>query len=250
MHPTQHRLALPAALFAGLLCLASVLPAAPPRSADAMLDHVIAQLPSTPVSATGTIFVRQRRGIPIATYGFTLDAHWQSPATSVSYTILTADGTPLESLVFQPAASEIFTYRQGPQGTPAPLPDLTANIARTDVSWLDLTLYFLWWRGARYAGEDTVRGFHCHIIEVDAPTGQAHGTYASVRLWISSEQGLLLQAEGRDKDGNPIRRLWVQSVRQIGEQWMIHTLEIQQSDQIQRTRLQVVDVTTCPDDAP
>ena len=218
--------------------------AVPPMSADAMLDHVIAQLPRAQVLAAGTIFVRQRRGIPIETYRFTLDANWKPHQTTVAYTIQDEHGTPLEALTFQPDSQPIFSFRQGPELRPAPLPDLTANIARTDLSWLDLSLYFLWWRGARHAGEDTVRGFHCYIIEVDAPAGSAHGTYASVRLWISSEQGLLLQAEGLDDAKRPIRRLWVQSVRQIEEEWIIHTLEVQQSNRIQRTRLQIVDVET------
>ena len=224
--------------------------ATPLASADAMLERVIAQLPTTRIQASGTIFVRQRRGVPLETYAFTLDADWRPPHTKVTYTFKDKHGTPLEALTFQPDAETVFTFRSGPDLVPGPLPDLTANISRTDVSWLDLSLYFLWWRGARFVGEDTVRGFHCQVIEVAAPAQSTHNSYAKVRLWISTEQGLLLQAQGFDATGRSIRRFWVQSVRQIDEQWMIQTLEVQQTNRDQRTRLQVVDVETEASTAP
>lgn len=220
------------------------------RSADAMLERVIAQLPTARIHASGTIFVRQRRGIPLETYAFTMEADWRPPQPEVTYTIKDAKGTPLEALTFQPNATAVFTYRSGPELSPAPLPDLTANIARTDVSWLDLSLYFLWWRGAQYVGEDTVRGFHCQVLEVEAPSQKPYNQYAKVRMWISTEQGLLLQAEGFNAKGQPIRRFWVQSVRQIDEQWMIQTLEVQQTKRDQRTRLQIIDVETDASTAP
>ncbi len=221
------------------------LQAAPPTiSADEMLDRVVAQLPAQHIQAKGSLFVRLRRGIPRQTYTFTLDANWQPPTPTVTYTIQDTDAIPLESLTFRPNQEKAFTYRSGPDLEDAPLPDLTANIADTDISWLDLTLPFLWWRGARFVGEESVRGFHCHIIEVAAPENMPYTSYEKVRLWISSEQGLLLQAQGFNQKGSPIRRFWVQSVRQIDETWMIQTLEVQQTNQDQRTRLQIDDVQT------
>ncbi len=216
----------------------------PPLSADDVLQNVIAQLPAEHIQASGTMFVRRRRGIPLQTYQFTMDADWRVHETKVTYTIKDEQGTPLEALTFQPGAESIFTFRSGPELSAAPLPDLTANIRATDVSWLDLSLYFLWWRGAKFVGVDEVRGLHSNVIEVAAPDNTPEGMYAKVRLWISSEQGLLLQAEGFNEAGRPIRRFWVQSVSKVDEQWMIQTMEIQQTNRDQRTRLHVVDIET------
>jgi hypothetical protein len=250
MHLSRNKFMALSVLVACLALLPGSSFATPARSADAMLDYVIAQLPRNRIRANGTMFVRQRRGVPLQTYQFALDARWQTGQTIVEYIIQNEEGTPLEALTFTPGHADAFKYRIGETLIDAPLPDLAANIARTDISWLDLSLYFLWWRGARFAGEEVVRSLHCHIIEVDAPPHAPQGSYARVRLWISSEQGLLLQAEGFDSNGTPIRRLWVQSVRQIDEQWMISTLEVQQTHSKSRTRLQIADVNTERDPLP
>jgi len=242
MHPISDRLFLiPLATW---FLVALPLHTTATTSADAMLDRVIAQLPATPIQASGTIFVRQRRGLPLKTYTFSLDANWQPPDPVITYTIQHEQEDLKQSLSFQPNSKELFSFRTGPNQIETPLPDLTANIAQTDVSWLDLSLYFLWWRGAEQIGEDTVRGFHCYVIEVTAPENIPFQSYAKVRLWISSEQGLLLQAQGFDEKNRPIRRFWVQSVRQIDDKWMIQTLEIQRTNHDQRTRLQIDDVQT------
>ena len=242
MHPTGNRLTLflrAVCLSIGILPLCAMAQSVP---ADAMLERVVAQLPTKPIQASGTMLVRLRRGLPRQTYAFTLDANWQQPNPTVTYTIKEKNGSPIKSLTFRPHHEQPFTYRSTAELQEAPLPDLTANIAQTDISWMDLTLSFLWWRGADYVGEDTVRGFHCYVIEVPAPETISYPGYAKVRLWISSEQGLLLQAQGFNDTGTPIRRFWVQSVRQIDETWMIQTLEVQQTNLDQRTRLQIDDV--------
>jgi hypothetical protein len=230
-----------------LLLAASILHGTPEITADQLLDHVVAQLPNRHITATGQMFVRQRRGIPIETYRFQLEAKWQQNKTKVSYIIQEENGTPIESLTFQPGNTNIFVFRRGADLTPAPTPNLTENIAKTDVSWMDLTLFFLWWRGAEYVGEETVKNIHCYMIEVPAPSNTPNTLYASARLWISSEQGMLLQAEGLDEARQPVRKLWVQSLKQVEDQWMIQTLEIQHHNRTQRTRLQIDDIHLVPD---
>lgn len=250
MHRYTIRLVLGLAILMHAFFLALNLTAKPEISADRLLDRVVAQLPSTQLIASGKMFVRQHRGIPISTYQFHLEAQWKTEHTQVSYIIQEENGTPIEALTFQPGKKNIFAFRKGPDLTVAQTPDLTANIAKTDISWMDLTLFFLWWRGAEYVGEEEVKGIHCHIIEVAAPQHDADTLYAKARLWISSEQGMMLQAEGLDRNGQPIRKLWVQSLKQVDEQWMIQTLEVQQHNRSQRTRLQMDEVHIISDTAP
>lgn len=249
MHHTTYKFVIQCCLSLACCVCTTESHASTEGTADALLDHVIAQFPKTHIRAQGTMFVRQRRGVPRETYRFSLDAKWHPNQTQVTYIIRDKDGTPIESLRFQPDEKNIFSFETGPELEPAPLPDLAANIAQTDLSWLDLSLYFLWWRGARFAGQDSVRGLDCHIVEVEAPPSAPEGAYAKVRLWISSEQGLLLQAEGFDKEQKPIRKLWVQSVKQVEDQWIIQTLEVQQHGRNQRTRLHIADVETDQDQA-
>lgn len=208
------------------------------RLADALLDQVLLSFPTNPVTVTGDLVVRRRRGVPLATYQFQMHADWHAQPPVITYTIFTAEGDAVSSMQFSPGAADAFAYRTGTDLAPAPLPDLSSQIAQTDMSWSDLLLQFLWWRGGTLIGEDTVRGFDAYILHVQKPP-DVPGSYASVQLWIGKSNGLLLQAVGLDQQGEPIRKLWVQSVRRIEEQWMLSTMEVQQVGQNSRTRLEV-----------
>jgi hypothetical protein len=133
------------------------------------------------------------------------------------------------------------------------MPLLFSRIQESDITWADLTLSFLWWRTASMAGEETVRGYSCYIVDVVPPesvstTNTNTGMpYASVRLWIEKKNRVMLQAEGRAKDGTPVRTMWVKSVKKINERWMIKDMEIQGYPDVHRTRLHIEDVQPVTD---
>lgn len=210
-------------------------------SATALLQGVTRQLPPDPVRITGELLVRRRRGVPVATYGFELDAHWGAVPPQARYTISDALGAPLEQLTILHATPAILQYKTGTPLKPAPLTSLAQPIQQTDISWIDLTLAYLWWPEAVYAGEASIFNFDCDIIDVSAPP-EDEGPYASVRLWIARSNNMMLQAEGRDHTGRPIRQLWVRSVRKLDEAWMIKDMEIQRLPAVQRTRLHVEEI--------
>ena len=118
--------------------------------------------------------------------------------------------------------------------------DISVGIQETDVSWMDLSLDFLWWRNARHAGKEALRGRNCYIIEVDAPAGTA-SRYTRVRLWIDDVLFMLMQARAYSSDGEVIRELWVKSFKKIGDKWMIKDIEIQSYPSVHRTKLAVDD---------
>ena len=209
--------------------------------AAALLAGVINQLPREPIRVTGTLLVRRRRGVPISTYGFELIARWGDAIPRTRYTILDAFGEPLERLELTHGESPTYDYAVGNPLESRPVYTLDRPVQSTDITWMDLTLSFLWWQAAMIEGADRFKGIDCHVIRVKAPPDRP-GTYSSVRLWIGKEAGMMVKAEGLDAAGNPVRRLWIQSVQKIDDAYMAKDMEIQKVPSAQRTKLIIAEV--------
>jgi hypothetical protein len=209
--------------------------------AAALLAGVVQQLPPDPIRVTGELVVRRMRGVPIKTYGFELVARWGDSTPQTQYTIRDAFGDPIEQLTLTHGSNPVVAYAAGNPLVPQPIVSLARPIQASDITWMDLTLSFLWWTDARLEGEDSVKGFDCHVIRVNAPPAQ-QGPYKSVRLWIGKKAGMMLRAEGLDGDDRPVRRLWINSVQKIDEAYMIKDMEIQKYPAVQRTKLSIAEV--------
>lgn len=213
---------------------------AKPRDAQPLMDAVLARLPREPVTLSGDIIVRRQRGVVVRTLRFEMRLDWAASPARAEYVLRDSFGAELERMVLTRPAGEApeFQHTLGPDQKPAPLADLSAPVQGTDMSWLDLTLSFLWWQGGTVTGSDTVRGRECDVVEVPAPKEQA-AQYARVRLWIDRGLSMLLRAEGIAPDGRPLRRLWVQSLKKMNDRWMVKDLEVQSFPTQHRTRLLV-----------
>ncbi len=214
-------------------------------TADALLKSVVANLPTDPLHVSGDLVVRKRRGVPLATYGFELDAKWGSKPPRARYRIRDAFGRSLEELTITHSTKTVYRHAAGDPPSETTLTDLSRPIQDTDLSWMDLSLSFLWWPNGSVVGEESIRTFECYVVDIDAPA-DTHGKqsgYTRVRLWISKKALMLLQAEGYNADGDVVRRLWVKSCKKVDEQWMIKEMEVQRYPVVHRTKLRVVEVT-------
>ena len=90
---------------------------------------------------------------------------------------------------------------------------LNESVRGTDITYEDLSLRFIYWRNARFEGEQRVRTITCSIILVQ-PSAR-NSQYGSVRLWVAKDRGALLKAEGYDWSGKVIKRFEVISGQQI-----------------------------------
>lgn len=189
----------------------------------------------------------------MASFGFELDAHWGATPARARYHIRDAFGRDLEQLTITHDGNASYDYAVGSPPQTTALPDLSGAIQETDLSWIDLTLAYLWWPGGSIVGEESIRTFDCYIVELLAPTTRSLQPeaassealpYAKVRLWIAKKSHMMLQAEGYDADNEIVRRLWVRSCKKIDEQWMIKEMEIQRYPVAHRTKLRVNEVKT------
>ena len=147
-----------------------------------ILANCRAMLPAEPVTMTGEIVLRNRKGIPSGEYGYMLHADRTATPAKLAFEFREQGTTNVLERM------EILR--------PGPVPE--GRVLKTDVTWLDLSLDFLWWPKAEYEAEregETVHGQKCDVILISNGERQ-------VRAWCDRKTGCLMQAEEL-KEGKP-----------------------------------------------
>jgi hypothetical protein len=98
----------------------------------------------------------------------------------------------------------------------------------TDITYEDLSLRFLYWKNAKYEGEQRVKGLTCSIILVQ-PAGRI-SLYGSVRIWVAKDRGAMLRAEAFDWKGKLVKRFEVVSGQRIEGKTVFKQIRIERID--------------------
>ena len=173
-------------------------------SAKELVENCRTMIPRD-VELSGRIILRSRRGIPIAEYNYRLSR--RNAQTDLQLT--DDDGRSVE---FE---------REG-------------RILKTDVTWSDLTLDYLWWDDFSFDKEregETVHGQICSVVVMKK--GER-----TVRVWVDRKTGAMLQSEEFRGD-RAIRRLWGTRVKKFGERWMANVMEVETVGSGHRTKITV-----------
>jgi hypothetical protein len=229
----------------------------PPLSAQQLLNNVINRLPQEPMLLTGELIVRKRRGIPVKDLKFEMMLKWGDTPASARYTIKDKDNADLEQLTITRDSQNKtkLTYKAGNPLTEKTTPDLSTAVQESNVSWMDLTLSFLWWKDGKIIGSEEKFGFPCYIVKVTRPKKESdkesdkesEDQYASVKLWIDTKNFVFLQAEGYDTDNQIVRKIEMKSCKKINDRWMIKDMEIKSRNSIHQTKLRVKDMIIDPE---
>ncbi|MCB1070524.1 MAG: hypothetical protein KDL31_09215 [Kiritimatiellae bacterium] len=174
-----------------------------PRAAQPLLNDVISRLPDIPLRIEGDLIVRKSTGQPEEQYKVDMELDWWATPPTAQYTLRDRFAAPLShlSITWGDEGEPSRRYFQGDPLTAAPLPDLQAPLLDTDLSWIDLSLSFLWWRSGAILGAELVRGRECLIVDLPAPS-DAPLTLGGVRLWIDPKIGMLLQGKASMNRGS------------------------------------------------
>jgi hypothetical protein len=105
---------------------------------------------------------------------------------------------------------------------------LSQPVRGTDISYEDLSLRFIYWKNAKFEGEQRVRTITCSIVLVQPSSRNTE--YGSVRLWIAKDRGALIKAEGYNWDGKPIKRFEVISAQQVEGKTIFKQIRIERLD--------------------
>ncbi len=216
---------------------------APPQSAADVLSGTLSRLPAEPVRIAGSLILRKRHGIVIKEVPYSIDLRWGESPAKATYSLFDGFGRPLRTLSVAryPDGRLATTVTDSNGATNAP-PALTDAVEGTDITWLDITLSYLWWKDAELAGEDTFRGALCDIVAVRPPEPIAG--CASMRLWVDRKRGFLRQAEQINEKGERVRWMWVASVGKINDRWMIRNMEVKRPNTGVMTKLHVETLET------
>jgi hypothetical protein len=215
-------------------------------TAGQILNACTKVIPTEPLLLKGTLTVRKLRGIVLVEQPFKLLIDWGAKTPTAECLLLDPQGTSLveRAVLSRPAGqpAQIKLY-SGPEQKPEESPSYSGRIRGTDMTWMDLTLDFLWWKDVRF--DDTPRGDShngrdCDIL-VTVPPGPIPGCSA-VRVWVDRQLKCVMQAEQLDPQGNPVRKMWVQRVKKMDERWMIRDMEIETLNSGHRTQLFVDDI--------
>ena len=187
-------------------------------SAMDILANCRAMLPAEPVVLTGEIVLRNRKGIPSGEYDYTLRADRTATPAKLALEFREPDTTNVLEKI------EILR--------PGPVPE--GRVLKTDVTWLDLTLDFLWWPKAEYEADregESIHGQKCDVILISNGERQ-------VRAWCDKKTGCLMQAEEL-KEGKPRRRLWGTRIKKFDGRWFPNVLEVETIGSGHRTKILV-----------
>lgn len=212
-------------------------------SADDVLRVCRAMLPVRPVELNGSLIRRNRKGIASSEHDYRLVMRRGADITMLTVRLSPRGQTnEVASVTISRKAGERPVIRLTRTGSAeeeivdSPL----ARVLDTDVTWLDLTFDFLWWKQAAYeeAREgESVHGQKCSVILV-RPDTPVEGLSA-VRLWVDKKTGCLMQAEQVGADGKPLRRLWGTRVKKFDGKWMVSVLEVETQGARHRTKITV-----------
>ncbi len=105
---------------------------------------------------------------------------------------------------------------------------LSEPVRGTDITYEDLSLRFIYWKNAKFEGEQRVRTITCSIVLVQPSIRNTQ--YGSVRLWIAKDRGALIKAEAYNWQGKAIKRFEVISGQQIEGKTIFKQIRIERLD--------------------
>lgn len=217
-------------------------------SAELLMADCIARLPSEELLLTGRLTMRRRYGIEMAEYDFEANVCWGTAEPYATYKFYSLDGTLVDYVTIKRSTEgniTLFRNMKTPAGAQIPPPKLNDLVLNSDVTWIDVTLDFLWWNNPELVGQGEIKGRDCDIIKLipQEPTPKC----AFGKVWLDKSQRVLMQATQNDEAGKETRRFWVRAVQKVevaedDERWVIKDLEVETTGSGHRTRIHFEDV--------
>jgi hypothetical protein len=217
-------------------------------AAEELLEAVRSAMPRQDMQIQARIKAHEHNGRPSRTIYAEVLLHTGAGLYSAIYTIADAFGTPLEQLMIsrEPDRAPHYRYRKGDPLEDTTLPDLYGHICQTDLTWIDLSLSFLWWPDGETIATEKVRGRSCYVMELPAPD-DGSSELAAVRLWVDSEIPMLLKAEAFNPMGERVRKLTVESFKKVNGVWFIKDINVYSYPAGAKTTMRVNDLKVLDD---
>ena len=217
-------------------------------AADELLQRVIQSFPTSTMQIQATIKAKQANGRLDRTIYAEVLMSSRAGLYSSMYTLSDALGGDLEQLVIsrEPERQPVYRYRKGNPLVDAPVPNLFERVQGTDLTWIDVSLAYLWWPEGETVGTDRLRGRFCYVVELPAPQ-PARDTMSKIHIWVDPKINMLLKAEAHNYDNEVIRRMTIESFKKVDGIWFIKDIDIYSFPARHKTSLRVQSIKTFVD---
>jgi len=132
-------------------------------------------------------------------------ALWPDAVKGRAVVVDRVQGQPITGFFFEPPETM----------TPISPQRLTEPVLESDLTVEDLVDDFQWWPNPVFAGQGTVDGRACRLVESRPPAG-AHSSYAVVRSCISESALLIVRVEKLGVNGRVVKRVTVTRTARAG----------------------------------
>ncbi len=109
---------------------------------------------------------------------------------------------------------------------PFPSKKISEPIAKTDVSYEDLALKFLYWKNPRIVGEEKINGQKCWRLHVSNPGKD--GRFREVSVWVTKKQRALMRVLGYGPRPTvqPIKQFEITKVMKVNKVFTVKTMKV------------------------
>ncbi|MFT5904547.1 MAG: hypothetical protein ACI9E1_000131 [Cryomorphaceae bacterium] len=101
---------------------------------------------------------------------------------------------------------------------------LAEKINKTDLSFEDLSMRFLYWQKSSIEGEEKISGQKCHRVRLENP--DKTGDYRYVYVWVHQKYGSLMRVVGYDAAGGPLKRFQVTDLMKVGKEYTLKRMRV------------------------
>lgn len=101
---------------------------------------------------------------------------------------------------------------------------LSEKINKTDLSFEDLSMRFLYWQKSSIVGEEKISGQKCHVVRLENP--DKSGEYSIVRVWVHQKFGALMRVVGYSAAGHPLKQFQVTDLMKVGKEYTLKRMRV------------------------
>ena len=101
---------------------------------------------------------------------------------------------------------------------------LSQPIEGTDLTYEDLAMRFLYWKGGKVLGTQKIKGADCWMIRVSNPGRE--GLYQFVDIAVHKKAGALMRVIGYDAKGRQIKKFEISEIMEVDGSYTIRVMRV------------------------
>jgi hypothetical protein len=227
-----------------LLCLASSCPAAPDTSAAAFLDRFRQSLWAEPTYLEFDLRQMPRRGDEHLFHGRLWGARDDNGSVTRIEVDVGAGGFTHRFIVHsgpEPATWVSDGQSPGTRNDGAAMAPLAPGLEMTP---FDVQMPYLYWLDVEMAGVARIRGRPAfnYVFTPPAEFSAANPDVRSVRVYLDTQYGALVQSEVGGRSGNVAKTLSLLELRKVGDRWIPKDVDVRNEATRDKTRLSMTAV--------